>query len=248
MTLLKKLSISLAAVLLSATTLADHHAPATQAVAMESAICSFQEGKSMGDLNQALDVFKSWAKANDYNTLMTLNTPLYIGGGVDIPVLMLEFTSYENMGAGWDKIGETGSDMLAAVDSAVDCNRALAHYFPFHAAEGIADDTDRVLVVNWCTRLEGVSWDDLNKVHRSWEFDDQTGYAGMIVPALGIRDGDFPGEFGHLRVYKDAAALLAVQNNIANEGGWRPREDYFDNVADCTGPNAYLQTVITSPN
>ena len=108
MTLLKKLSISLAAVLLSATTLADHHAPATQAVAMESAICRFQEGKSMGDLNQALDVFKSWAKANDYNTLMTLNTPLYIGGGVDIPVLMLEFTSYENMGAGWDKIGVTG--------------------------------------------------------------------------------------------------------------------------------------------
>ena len=71
----------------------------------------------------------------------------------------------------------------------------------------------------------------------------------MIVPALSIRDGDFPVEFGHLRVYKkDAAALLAVQNHIANEGGGRPRGDYVDHVADCSGPDAYLQTVITSPN
>jgi len=227
---------------------ADNHAPPTQAVAMESAICNFNENKTMADLNDALGVFKGWADGNDYNTLLTLNTPLYIGGGSSIPVLMLEFTSYANMGEGWDKIGETGADMLAAVDSAVSCQRALAHYFPLHAAEGIAEDTDRVLVVNWCNRHDGVSWDDLSQVHRGWEFDDNTGYAGMIVPALGIRDGDFPGEFGHLRVYKDAATLLAMQNNIANEGGWRQREDYFDNVADCSGPNAYLQTVITSPN
>lgn len=240
--------ITLALLLNWAPLQADHHAAPTQAVAMESAICQLNPGKSMDDFNDALETFKTWAKNNDYNTLMTVNTPLYIGGGTDIDILMLEFTNYENMGAGWDKIGQTGAEMLTAVDAAASCRRALAHYFPFHAADGIAEDDDRVLVVNWCTRHEGVSWDDLNAVHRSWEFDDMTGYAGMIIPALGIRDGDYPGEFGHLRVYKDAAALLAVQNQIANEGGWRPREDYFDNYADCAGSNAYLQSVVTSPN
>ena len=84
---------------------ADDHAPPTQAVAMESAICNFNENKTMADLNDALGVFKRWADGNDYNTLLTLNTPLYIGGG----------------------------------------------------AKGIAEDTDCVLVVNWCHRHDGVS-------------------------------------------------------------------------------------------
>jgi len=101
--------ITLALLLNWAPLQADHHAAPTQAVAMESAICQLNPGKSMDDFNGALETFKTWAKNNDYNTLMTVNTPLYIGGGTDIDILMLEFTNYENMGAGWDKIGQTGA-------------------------------------------------------------------------------------------------------------------------------------------
>ena len=89
--------ITLALLLNWAPLQADHHAAPTQAVAMESAICQLNPGKSMDDFNGALETFKTWAKNNDYNTLMTVNTPLYIGGGTDIDILMLEFTNYENM-------------------------------------------------------------------------------------------------------------------------------------------------------
>jgi len=226
---------------------ADNHAEAANAIAMEAAICSLNEGKTLEDLDGVFKVLKKWAKKYDYNTFIALNTPLYVGGKNNIPVLMLEFASYKELGEGWDKIGEKGQDLLASFDSVVTCSRNLSHYFPMHSSESMASDDDRVLVVNWCSRHEGVSWDQINKVHASWSFNENIGHAGLIFPALGVRQGDFPGEFGHLRVYPDAAAMLAEQSKISNEEGWREGEEYVDTYADCAGGNAYLQRVMVRP-
>ena len=226
---------------------ADNHLEAAPALAMESAICTLNDGKTLEDLDGFFKVFKKWAEKNDYNTFIALNTPLYVGGNIDIPVLMLEFGSYNELGEGWDKIGENGQDLLASLDSVVTCSRNLSHYFPMHRSESMDTDDDRVLVVNWCNRHEGVSWDEINEVHAGWSFNENIGHAGLIFPALGVRQGDFPGEFGHLRVYPDASAMLAEQNRISNEEGWRQREEYFDTYADCAGGNAYLQRVMIRP-
>ena len=226
---------------------ADNHGEAADALAMESSICALNDGKTIEDLDGFFKVFKKWAKKNDYNTFLTVNTPLYVGGKIDIPVLMLEFGSYQELGEGWDKIGENGQELLASLDDVVTCSRNLSHYFPMHSSESMDSDDERVLVVNWCGRHEGVSWDDINEVHAGWSFNENIGHAGLIFPALGVRNGDFPGEFGHLRVYPDAAAMLAEQNNISNEEGWRQREKYFDTSAKCAGGNAYLQSVVIRP-
>ena len=226
---------------------ADDHEESVNALAMEAGICTLNPERNLEDLKASFEVLKKWAKENDYNTFSTLNTPLYVGGGLNIPILMLEFGTYESLGEGWDKIGENGQELLASFDDAVTCSRNLMHYFPMHSSESMATDDDRVLAVNWCTRHEGITWDAINEVHSSWSFNENIGHAGLIFPALGVRQGDYPGEFGHLRVYPDAAAMLAEQNKISNEEGWRQREEYFDNYADCAGANAYLQTVITRP-
>jgi hypothetical protein len=62
---------------------------------MESAICTLNDGKTLEDLDGTFKVLKKWAKKNDYNTFIALNTPLYVGGNIDIPVLMIEFASYK---------------------------------------------------------------------------------------------------------------------------------------------------------
>lgn len=51
--------ITLALLLNWAPLQADHHAAPTQAVAMESAICQLNPGKSMDDFNGALETFKT---------------------------------------------------------------------------------------------------------------------------------------------------------------------------------------------
>lgn len=233
--------------LITSTVQADDHIDAANAIAMEAATCSLNDGKTLKDLDDFFKVLRKWSKKNDYNTFIAVNTPLYVGGETDIPVLMLEFASYNELGDGWDKIGENGQDLLAALDDVVSCSRNLSHYFPMHRSESMDSDDERVMVVNWCTRHKGVSWDQINEVHANWSFNENIGHAGLIFPALGIRQGDFPGEFGHLRVYPDAAAMLAEQNKISNEEGWRQREEYFDTYADCAGGNAYLQSVVIRP-
>ena len=226
---------------------ADNHSEMQNAVAMESSICSLNAGKTMDDVDEFYSKFKKWAKKNDYKTFHTMNKPLYVGGGVDIPMLLIEFGSYQEMGQGWDKVSKNGQDLLAFFEETLTCSRNLAHYFPMHSSEAMATDDERVLAVNWCTRHDGISWDEINQVHASWSWNENIGHAGLIFPALGVRQGDFPGEFGHLRVYPDAEAMLSEQNKISNEEGWRQREDYFDNYADCAGANAYLQTVEVRP-
>ena len=216
-------------------------------MAMEAAICTLNPGMTMKDFDDALSTFKTWANKNDYKTFMAQNMPLYIGGDSAIPILLLEFGSFEKLGEGWDKVARNGQQMLAAIDRAADCRRNLSHYYPLHSSEEIQKDDERVMVTNWCTRHEGITWDEINAVHGDFDFSENVGHAGLIFPALGIRDGDWPGEFAHLRVFASATAMLAEQNLIANKEGWRDREAYFDNYADCAGPNAYFQNVITRP-
>ena len=112
------------------TAFADHHQAPAQALAMEAAVCNLNEGRSEKDLDRAFDAFKVWAKKINYDTYLTRNTPLYTSGQTQLDLLVLEFTSYEQMGKGWDQIAENGQEMLAGFDRAATCRRTLSHYLP----------------------------------------------------------------------------------------------------------------------
>ena len=58
---------------------------------------------------------------------------------------------------------------------------------------------------------------------------------GIGYPSAGARKGQFPGEFYHWNTYADMKAYAKAQNNLANNEGWRGRQDYYDSYADCSG-------------
>jgi hypothetical protein len=105
------------------------------------------------------------------------------------------------------------------------------------------------MTFNWCTRQDGVSWDQLNAKHQALlagRADDSPAKSWTIMfPGLGVRNTI--GEFAHLVSYADVAGLTASQNALANQEGWRQREDYYTSYADCTGENVYQVEVLNRP-
>ena len=160
----------------------------------------------------------------------------------------MEFSSFEGMATAWKKIWADDPQFLENFDKTVSCSRSLMHYYPMHTNTELEPDDDRVMGVNWCTRKPGVTWDQLSKQHREFSFGPDVIYWGAAGPSLGIRDGDMPGEFAHLAVFSDIEGLMRYENQVANEDGWRRREAYYQNFAECTGTNVYRQEVINRPS
>ena len=105
------------------------------------------------------------------------------------------------------------------------------------------------MTIDWCTRREGVSADQLIAKHQEyaadWTADSPIKAWSTLYPSLGIRNA--PGEFAHMLSFTDANGLMAYQNAISNEGGWRQRMDYMTSYADCIGENVYSARVLNRP-
>lgn len=82
---------------------ADNHGEAANAPVIESSIFTLNDGKTIEGSGGFFKVFKKWAKKNGYNNFSTVDTPFYVAGTSDIPVLMLDYGSYQELGQGWDK-------------------------------------------------------------------------------------------------------------------------------------------------
>ncbi len=62
---------------------ADNHSSSSedtnqQALAVETSICTFNDGKDISDMNKAIGSFKNWAAGTDYPSYLVMNTPLYV--------------------------------------------------------------------------------------------------------------------------------------------------------------------------
>jgi hypothetical protein len=94
-----------------------------------------------------------------------------------------------------------------------------------------------------------VTWDALNARHQMGVAnrpDDSPVKAWTVMfPGLGNRNP--LGEFAHLVTYLDAHGLMAAQNALANEEGWRNRADYYASYASCSGENVYAMEVLHRP-
>ena len=109
-------------------------------------------------------------------------------------------------------------------------------------------DNNRVVTWNWCTRKEGVSWDQLNAKHRSaaasTDYDPTSIGWAAFYPHLG--GANAPGEFAHVVIYPNVEALMERGARYA-QGGWRALDDYYTSYADCSGESARLETVMYRP-
>ena len=70
---------------------------------------------------------------------------------------------------------------------------------------------------------------------------------GIAAPAWGVRTGDIQGDFAHFVGYPDMKAALADQSDIATQGGWKERRDYFSSYADCSGENLWKFDIANIP-
>ena len=77
---------------------------ASEAMAMETAVCSMKDGKNYEDFEKVVEKFKKWAAESNYNTYFVSNTPLYASPQATPDVVLMEFSSFEGIATAWKKI------------------------------------------------------------------------------------------------------------------------------------------------
>ena len=162
-------------------------------------------------------------------------------------------SSFEQSGQAWKKWLSTkeGQKLNDTWQSLAECRVAINSFAMRYAdIETLNTLDERVITFEWCTRNEGVAWDDLAPVHQQ-AVDNRPDNSSVLSWAImfpGVGVNNAPGEFLHMFTFADTIGLMAHRNRIANEEGWRQREDYQTNYASCTGQNAYLATVLNRPS
>lgn len=220
--------------------------------ALQMQLCSLKPGKSMKAYEAMFDDYLEWAVENDQESWALRLTPVFAAPGPNASFEWIEIMAspFEKWGAGWDKwLGtKEGSRLNDQWQELADCRVAVHQMFNLYIdRDGLADDS-RVITMDWCTRNEGVTYDQLNERHRAAaaNMDDSPVVAwNIIYPGVGARN--VPGEFLHMMSYKNHQGLMLSRDAFANAGGWQRREAYETSYATCTGTNVYQAKVLQVP-
>ena len=247
--------------LLSSMAFADSHGESwaglnlSEASAMQMQLCSLEPRKTMADYDKVFNAYIEWSKENDVQTYAMRATPLFggpvPGSGMDFQWIDMLVSPFAVSGNGWDKWmnTESGQKLNKQWQETANCRVA------FHAAASMFLDREalthdsRVISLNWCTRNDGVTWDNLMVRHTTMAASRPDGAPvkawTLLFPSLGIRNA--PGEFAHMLSFADTAGLMAWENQLPNDEGWRQREDYQTSYVSCTGPNVYRTEILNRP-
>ena len=223
--------------------------------AMQLNLCSLKPGKTMANYNRVFDDYVEWSKENDAEVFALRATPIFGGPAADGPqfeFIDMLISTFEVSGNSWTKwlTTEDGQKVNQRWIDTADCRVVLnAAFILALDQETLSAQDDRVMTFNWCTRRDGVTWDQMNDRHSemasNYTTDSPIKAWTIMYPGLGIRNPI--GEFAHILSYADANALMARQNNLANNEGWRQRLAYETSYADCTGENVYYAEVLNRP-
>jgi len=221
---------------------------------LQMQLCSLKPGKTMKAYEASFDAYVDWSKSQGVEAFALRLAPIYVRQPNNQPGFeWIDFLAapFEVNGEGWDKWLTTkeGQALSKKGQAIADCRVSLNPLRTLYADKAITAEDTRVVTMDWCTRLPGVSYDQLQAKHSSMlenRAEDSPVRAWSIVyTGLGMRNA--PGEYMHLLSFSDHAGLSAYMNNYANNDGWRQREDYQKSYASCTGQNAYFATVINRP-
>lgn len=226
-----------------------------QGNAVQMQMCSLQPRKTMADRDRVMNAYLKWAQDNEVEVFVLRLTPLYGGpdpsGNVQFEWIELLASPYATTGTAWDKwlTTDEGRRINAQWLETSECRVSVNPVFNMFLDREALSGNTRVMTFNWCTRQEGVSWDQLLARHDTMlagrPDDSPVGSWTIMYPGLGVRNPI--GEFAHLVSYPDVSSLMAYQNTLVNEEGWRQREDYYTSYADCIGENVYRGEVLNRP-
>jgi hypothetical protein len=258
--MLKKLFIG-AVLMVSGSVVADDHVTKrvagldlSQGNSLQMQLCSLKPGKKMKDYKANFDAYIAWSKKQGVETFALRLTPMYVtqpnnqNGYEWIELLAAPF---EVSGKGWDKWLTTKEGQALNEDwqSIADCQVSLNPIFTLYADETITAKDTRIVTMDWCSRLPGVSYDQLQEKHNSMLAisapDSPVRAWSIVYKGLGMRNA--PGEYMHMLSFGDNAGLNDYMNNYANNDGWRQSQSYQTSYASCTGKNVYFAEVLNRP-
>jgi hypothetical protein len=235
----------------SGNVIADDHAEGNwivgigEGVAHMAHICTLKNDATMDDIAKIDKKLHKFLDDENIRGFRQILLPL-MAVGTTYDYIAFDFMDWEELGNEWDLYldSKTGSEIGSDYDKVEDCDALVAAVYPLLRRAEISSDDSRVVTVEWCTRKDGVSADQLSAEHRAIATENAdnelVGWWGVGYPLAGVRDGVFPGDFYHLVNYADMKTFAAAKNAIANEEGWRARADYYTSYADCTGEHVMI--------
>ncbi|MDC0572568.1 hypothetical protein OAO91_03910 [Luminiphilus sp.] len=223
---------------------------------VQANLCKLNPGVSLEDYQAMIDDYLEWAEKNEIDPVFVRQLPLFSHQNLarPWPYDFVEFlvSDYQRWGAAWDSwlTSEEGMALNERWQSLAVCHVKQAHASMLYADQkAMAEDDERYVTWNWCTRKEGVTVEELSAKHREYAQDMQTdsgGIIGWLVMLPHAGGADSPGEFAHVAVYPDMESFMTRRSMLAN-GGWRVTRDYFNLYADCTGEMLNTETVLHRP-
>lgn len=227
------------------------------AFAIQANICKLNDGVTMAQYEALNERYFNWAKKNKAETFVALQTPHFQHDDFDNPPSydFVEFMAapFETHGKGWDKLVETseGQDILEEWGKVATCYMKMSSaYFNYANEEALNIGDSRYAEWNWCSIRDGKSPDDLIALHDNAAKRMKKNPNGAIgwltmVPLLG--GGNYP-TFAHVVLYPDMESVMKSKKVEAAEGGWRFRDKYETEYAQCSKPMLMHEKIYNRPN
>ena len=249
--------ISLIPLLISCLAFADAHE--TQSIsdletpqAIQIQLCNLNEGKTLAQYDKLNSDYFSWSEKNNVSTNFIRHTPLFTHSNASNPGYdYIEYLigPHEVLAENWDKWMNTkeGQKLNARWQDIATCHVKLGTlYMRWVNEEANAADDNRIVTMDWCTRKDSVSWDQLTAKHDQIEASYPEGVQNivwaMMFPQIGAADA--PGDFAHVNVYPDMQAFMKRHKWLSHDSGWKLRDDYTSSYADCRGDEAFVEDVL----
>ena len=238
--------------------MADDHSPTEDAnlpFAAQIQLCNLNDGKTMADYDQMANDYFKWSEKNDVEVMFVRHTPLFTSANASNPGYdFIEYliSDHETSGSSWSKWMTTkdGQKLNARWQDIATCYVKMGVlYLRYEDHEANAQDDDRIVTMDWCTRREGVSWDQIRAKHDQIEASFPEGIENIVWAIISPNVGaaDAPGEFAHINVFPDMNAFMARQKWLSHDDGWKVRDDYTSSYAACNGDSAFIEQVLHRP-
>lgn len=220
-------------------------------------LCKLNKGSSIDKYSDSVNDYIEWSKENDVEVYVARQTPIFPNDnftsdrGFDFQEILAG--SHEVTGKAWDLWRGTkeGQKLAENWQKNAECYVKWGHAYPQYVdQEALANDDDRVASWNWCSRNEGVSYEDLQAQHEIMVSDvekDSNGLSGWIIMAPQTGAANAPGDFAHIAIFKDIESYMEYKESFAS-GGWKGYVDYNENFASCRGEELFSDIVLNDPN
>ena len=130
-------------------------------------ICTLKNDATMDDIARSTKNSTSLWMTRTFEDFVKSSCHMAVGATYDY--IAFDFMDWEELGNEWDLYldSKTGSEIASEYDKVEDCDALVAAVFPLLRRAEISSDDSRVVTVEWCTRKDGVSADQLSAEHRA---------------------------------------------------------------------------------